>query len=78
VALNAFAGKNAFTRLSLIIKLYYHDEYSIALHGEVEMKRLVTALVFVVATSVGAFAQSFPLPSGWQTRGRISVSKRAE
>jgi len=30
------------------------------------MKRLVTALVFVVA--VGAFAQSFPLPSGWQNQ----------
>jgi hypothetical protein len=32
------------------------------------MKRLVTALVFVVATSVSAFAQSFPLPSGWQNQ----------
>jgi hypothetical protein len=35
------------------------------LHWEIEMKRLVTALAFVVATSASAFAQSFPLPSGW-------------
>ena len=27
------------------------------------MKRLITALAFVVAMSVSAFAQSFPLPS---------------
>ena len=32
------------------------------------MKRLVAALVFVVATSVSAFAQSFPVPSGWQNQ----------
>jgi hypothetical protein len=32
------------------------------------MKRLVTALVFFVATSVSAFAQSFPVPSGWQNQ----------
>lgn len=32
------------------------------------MKRLVTALVFVVATSVSAFAQSLPVPSGWQNQ----------
>ena len=32
------------------------------------MKRLVTALAFVIATSVSAFAQSFPLPSGWQNQ----------
>jgi len=32
------------------------------------MKRLVTALVFIVATSVSAFAQGFPLPSGWQNQ----------
>jgi hypothetical protein len=30
------------------------------------MKRLVTALVFVVVTSVSALAQSLPLPSAWQ------------
>jgi avidin family protein len=30
------------------------------------MKRLVTALVLIVATSVSAFAQSLPLPSAWQ------------
>jgi Avidin family len=29
------------------------------------MKRLVTALLIVVATSVSAFAQSFPVPSYW-------------
>ncbi|MGA7233844.1 MAG: avidin/streptavidin family protein [Xanthobacteraceae bacterium] len=29
------------------------------------MKRLVTALVLIVATSVGAFAQSLPVPSYW-------------
>jgi hypothetical protein len=33
------------------------------------MKRLVTTLAFVVATSVSAVAQSFPLPSV----GRINV-----
>lgn len=32
------------------------------------MKRLVTALAFVIATSVSAFAQGFPLPSGWQNQ----------
>ena len=32
------------------------------------MKRFVTALVFVVATSVGAFAQNLPLPSKWQNQ----------
>jgi Avidin family len=32
------------------------------------MKRLVTALAFVIATSVSAFAESFPLPSGWQNQ----------
>jgi len=25
LAVNAFAGKNTFTRLSLTVKLYYHD-----------------------------------------------------
>jgi len=29
------------------------------------MKRVVTALIFVVATSVSAFAQSLPVPSYW-------------
>jgi len=32
------------------------------------MKGFVTALVFVVATSVGAFAQNLPLPSKWQNQ----------
>jgi hypothetical protein len=32
------------------------------------MKRLVTALVLVVAASVSAFAQGLPVPSGWQNQ----------
>jgi len=36
------------------------------------MKRFVTALLFVFATSVSAFAQSLPIPSGWlNQRGSI-------
>jgi hypothetical protein len=42
------------------------------LHWEIEMKRFVTALLFVFATSVSAFAQSLPIPSGWlNQRGSI-------
>jgi hypothetical protein len=37
------------------------------------MKRLVTALAFVIATSVCAFAQSFPLPSGWQNQRKFDM-----
>jgi hypothetical protein len=36
------------------------------------MKRFVTALLFIVATSVSAFAQNVPIPSGWlNQRGSI-------
>jgi hypothetical protein len=41
---------------------------------EIEMKRFVTAFLFVVAASVGAFAQSLPIPSGWENQ-RTSIMK---
>jgi hypothetical protein len=35
---------------------------------EVDMQRLVTALLIVVATSASAFAQSLPVPSYWRSQ----------
>jgi hypothetical protein len=40
------------------------------------MKRLVTALLLVVATSVSAFAQGLPLPSSWQNDRTSTMTLR--
>jgi hypothetical protein len=45
----------------------------ITLHWKIEMKRFVTALVFVVAASVSAFAQNLPLPSKWQNQRNSTI-----
>ncbi|HEX8807951.1 MAG TPA: hypothetical protein VF760_03060, partial [Xanthobacteraceae bacterium] len=66
-----YFGKISLSVLRANLRIYYHCVW-VKTSWEIAIKHFVTALLFVVATSVSAFAQGLPIPCGWlNQRGSI-------